>query len=423
MTNGIKDLFKTRTQRKSLPAPTPAEAVAIANKQNTDERHQGETYTNYGKRICGLVNASLPALTPFLQRIYVAEKNRQYQDKDLQDRMRQRTQDNIVNLETQIQQQTNNLDNVQQQIATSRREEEDCQNEVDELKTATASRDKAANAQMWIGLIILIPLTVYLFIFYSSTFYSAFFCDTEDLASVTTAMFNGNAIPTAWSNLVTGNGFEFLFIILAPVIFLGLGYALHSYIKREGCRSKVVAAVLVLVTFSFDCILAGMIGKQLYTVQVIWTSLGDSAPYTIGLALKDINTYAVIMCGFIAYIIWGIVFDLAYTGYEERNSNQRRIATLRAQINSERKRQQRLEQQATTIKNTVADLRGKVSQHNNTLSRQWVFYPEQIQNCLSEFFTGWISMMEALVRSQNEQQKANDTYMSTIKELFENTNE
>lgn len=183
-----------------------APTQAIAN-----DRRKDETYVQYGKRMCGLVNASDATLLPFLQSIYMQEKWAQIKDEKVQEELRRQTQIEIVELETQIEQQTNSLNNVEQQIQDSQSKVDKLRTEVGELKVDQGNKNRTANAKMWLGLIILLPLTVYLFLFYSSTFYSAFFDDGGGVLNngLAAAMFNGQAIPTAWQHMRDGEGIEF----------------------------------------------------------------------------------------------------------------------------------------------------------------------------------------------------------------------
>lgn len=173
---------------------------------------------------------------------------------------------------------------------------------------------------------------------------------------------------------------------------------------------------MVLITLSFDCILAYKIGEQLYTIQG-WMSLEAQPPYSLGLAIKDPNTWAVIFCGFIAYIIWGIVFDLVYTAYEDRISNKRQIDVLKKRIDKEEKRQQDLNGHKTTLQNTIARLEGNKKKLTQQLQNVR-FDPVAIKTCLADFFTGWMSVMQAMGKTQDDQQSANDVYKETIDTLF-----
>lgn len=85
---------------------------------------QGETYVYYGTRICGKVTASLSALSPFLQRVYNLEKQRQIADEQLQQTHRQelakRIEDvngKIVNVNAEIEKSEHKIANINDAIS------------------------------------------------------------------------------------------------------------------------------------------------------------------------------------------------------------------------------------------------------------------------------------------------------------------
>ena len=316
-----------------------------------------------------------------------------------------------------MKQQEVKLEDVHEKRENTKDEISGLNDEINELKTETSSVDKEAMAKMLLGILILILLTIYLFIFYSSTFYSAFFPQNVETIVLSTAMFNGAAIIEAWQNLTQGKGIEFLFIILAPEIFLALGFVVHFVSKKEGIIAKLKAVALYLITLLFDCVLAYKIGEMLYEQQGLM-QLGEQAPYSISLAIKDPNTWAVILCGFIAYIIWGLVFDLSYTGFEDYNSNKGKISALKAKIEKEKSKLDDLLNEETSIKSKITELKGQISQKQNLLNTRFIVDNDKIKACLNEFFAGWMSMMPALGKSPQQQQEAQVIYDNTIKQLI-----
>ncbi len=68
------------------------------------------------------------------------------------------------------------------QLVRNQKQREECEKRMKELqdekvriKNERYQVNKDAKLKLIIGLVILLPLTFYLFLFYSSTFYSAFF--------------------------------------------------------------------------------------------------------------------------------------------------------------------------------------------------------------------------------------------------------
>lgn len=413
----IKQLFTPAVDAKVLPSQNPVKANEYDNASisNNDNRRNGESYVKYGTRICGQVNGSLQAFVPFLQRIYNQERLAQEENKNLQSELKERLLQDKENLEAKLTKTKNDVDLSKEKIKSKNEDILGLRGEIAELKGKANELNKNANAKMWLGVLILIPLTVYLFSFYSSTFYSAFFKDfsTAAVNGVQAAMFDPNAIPNAWNDGAT----ELIFVMCAPIIFLGLGFSLHFFTKQEGPERYLKASAIIAVTFAFDCILAYLIGKNIYEVTAL-NSLEDMSPYSFVLAVTDVNTWAVIFCGFIVYIIWGIVFNMAYSGYDERFSNSHAIEVVQQKIDNEKKNLQILQQEETGLRNEIVGLNGQIESLTRRLTNNVFIDNGIIKTALSDFNAGWMQLMAPLGLSVEKQEQTRSLYQSTINTLF-----
>ena len=111
--------------------------------------------------------------------------------------------------------------------------------------------DKKPKAQFYIGLIVLIPITFYLLVFYISASYSAFFKDFNT-SQLSAAIFDANAL----SKAISDGWLEAVFVATIPFAFMGLGYLIHMFQKHKNWLSYVKIGLLFVVTFIFDAILA-----------------------------------------------------------------------------------------------------------------------------------------------------------------------
>ena len=380
---------------------------------NEDTKLQDETYVYYGTRICGKVTASLPALSAFLPRVFNAEKQRQIADEELQQRHKQllakkleETDNDIINTKAEISKNEHRIQELDDSIANLKEK-------LIEAKSIHGDVNKMAKVKMIVGLVILTILTLYLIIFYSSTFYSAFFKQFGVNVTIGDAMFDSQAIPHALSD---GLG-ELIFIMCAPIIFMGLGYGLHFFMQQESWTKYIKTGSILIITFIFDCILAYLIAKKIYDIETL-TKLGEYPDFSIGMAIEDVNVWAVIFCGFIVYIIWGIVFDMTLTAYEDIRSNKKEILKLEDSISVHKDSLSQEKQYLTDNNATLQSLENKrkslIAEMSNT-----IHYDTQIiRTALSDFFTGWMTMMNGLSRPSSEQDEANQIFKTTINQLF-----
>ncbi len=388
-------LFSTRKQQV-LVVPQSQD------QNNSESRRQGETYEQWGTRICGIVTGRLTALPPYLQKVYNSIYNEQADNVELQKAARANTQAAIERKNEEIRVVNEKIENANQNIDDTNKKIEELKAERQEIKTSKEKVNKDQRLKLIIGLIIIIPLTFYLFLFYSSTFYSAFFRDPSSMTTVMNSMFDSNALANAYADGIAELGF----VLSAPIIFLGLGFALHFFSIQEGKMKYLKMAAILLVTVMFDSILAYKIGDQMHSFGIIIGQYPIGEEYTVNMAFHDINTWAVIFCGFIVYIIWGIVFDMCMSAHDKMDLNKTRLENIKKEIEdfeqkikAEKDNIQNLKQQETNIKNSVKELMAKLGHE------VYIDYAA-IRTEMNNFFAGWIKMMQVLSLEQELQDEA-----------------
>ena len=388
-------LFSTRKPQETI--------VPQAQSQNNSEsRRQGETYEQWGTRICGIVTGRLTALPPYLQKVYNSIYNEQAENIKLQETARANTQAEIERKNEEIRVINEKIENSNQNIEETNKKIDELKAERQEIKSGREKVNKEQRLKLIIGMIIIIPLTFYLFLFYSSTFYSAFFRDPSSMTTVMNSMFDSNALANAYADGLAELGF----VLSAPIIFLGLGFALHFFSVQEGKTKYLKMTAILLVTVMFDCILAYKIGEQMHTFGIIIGQYPIGEEYTVSMAFHDINTWAVIFCGFIVYVIWGIVFDMCMSAYDKMDLNKTRLENIKKEIENfeqeikaERDNILNLRQQETNANNSIRDLMAKLGHE------VYIDYAA-IRTEMNNFFAGWIKMMQVLSLKKELQDEA-----------------
>jgi uncharacterized protein YlxW (UPF0749 family) len=406
---GGKSIFKM----DSLQTLTPKQAV-IPQPQNPNNRREGETYRNWGMRVCAIANGSCYVLKPYLHNVYGYIHKEQVENEALQEEEHRKTQSQIEQKRNDIEVLNSQVNDCKQRQQDKRDKMSDLKFERKELKNKAYEVNKTAKLKLILGLIILVPLTFYLFLFYSSTFYSAFFKNFSESATVLNSMFDAEALSKALETSVT----ELCFVLCAPIIFMGLGFSLHFFTIQKTWTKYIKMMSILCITFIFDAILAYMIGKHLHEMEVIVGTAPIGSAYGFSEAVSDINTWAVIFCGFIVYIIWGIVFDMAMSAYDQLdlnkiniNSIDEEVATLEIEIAEERQKEQGLNNQINTHNNRISEL-------TVLLGRTAIIDKGAIRTEMTDFFTGWAAQMNMLGKTQEEQHEANVTFENTINTLL-----
>ncbi|NRR92791.1 ABC transporter permease [Winogradskyella undariae] len=246
--------------------------------------------------------------------------------------------------------------------------------------------DKRPNAQFYIGLLLLIPITIYLFVFYISASYSAFFKDFET-GSLTSAIFDANALNKA----VSDGWLEAVFIGTIPFVFMGLGYLIHMFQKTKKMITHVKLVALFVLTFMFDVILAYLIEKKIFDFERV---LGESFSPTI--AFESVNFWGIIFAGFVVYLIWGLVFDFVMKEYENVDKIKSFIRNKKAEIKNTEEKKSSLLIKIDEIKHEVTSIKGKISELQSKIDG-FVFPVKEYLHYHYQYKEGWYQAINEVI--------------------------
>jgi hypothetical protein len=211
---------------------------------------------------------------------------------------------------------------------------------------------KGLKAQFYIGLFLLLPITLYVLVFYISASYSAFFKEFSN-DSLTAAIFDADAL----TNSFKASWLEGVLVITIPFVFMGLGYVIHMVQKGKGIKNIFRMVALFITTFLFDALLAYQIEKKIYE----FNKTTDSAPYNLNIALGEAEFWMIIFAGFVVYIIWGLVFDFVMKEFEN-------IDKIRAYIRGKKENLTDLEKLKTEYTNKINDFKQQIVTANGRIS-------------------------------------------------------
>lgn len=239
--------------------------------------------------------------------------------------------------------------------------------------------DKKPKAQFYLGLVVLIPITFYLLVFYISASYSAFFknFESDELAA---AIFDGKALTKA----ISDGWLEGIFIATIPFAFMGLGYLIHMFQKHKHWISYLKIGLLFLIAFIFDAILAYQIEMKIYNIE----KTPDSLPFDINIAFTSVEFWGIIFAGFVVYIIWGLVFDFIMKEYDNFDKIKGFIKTRKEDIKNTKLNISRLKQKLDPIKEEISGLQGKINDLQRTIDG-FIFSDKHYLTYHAEYVKGW----------------------------------
>lgn len=238
---------------------------------------------------------------------------------------------------------------------------------------------KRPHALFYIGLLLLVPITIYLFVFYISATYSALFKTFSD-DSLSTAIFDAQAL----NNAMKEGWLEGVLVLTIPSVFLGLGYIIHMMQKGKGIKNILRLVALFIVTFLFDGLLAYQIEKKIYD----FSKTPTTPPYNLKVALGEAEFWMIIFAGFVVYIIWGLMFDFVMKEYED-------IDKIRAFVRNKQQELKRLYDAriglAGDIENTkqlISTVKGRIEELQNKIDG-FILNVKQYLHYHNQYIEGW----------------------------------
>ncbi|WP_205944997.1 hypothetical protein [Pedobacter psychrodurus] len=263
------------------------------------------------------------------------------------------------------------------------------------------SASKGASTKFWIGLIILMPLSLYLFTFYISTSYSAFFKPFDATSTIIMNVLDSKAFSKAWQD----GSLEGAFVTFIPFVFLGLGYLIHMFGEVKSVVNYIKIGLLLLTTFVFDAILAYQIEEKIYEL----TKTFDTPAFNLPIAFGKIQFWGIIFAGFVVYLIWGVVFDFIMKEHREKDKIKHEQLRIKKDIQIHQDRitdieiqKEKLIAELSDIKKLSLEAQGRIVTLQRIIdaviipTKEYVLYA-------SEYMQGWITFVNEKLRiSQHE---------------------
>ncbi|AYZ14293.1 beta-carotene 15,15'-monooxygenase [Chryseobacterium arthrosphaerae] len=421
-TISIKNLFKL----KSVPIESQQE---ILSKNETDlkdespEETRKRTYHESGYRDSSRTNGNHSTLSICLDAVYSKFQNEEKEMVEKQQKLKESYVNEQKNKETEIKALTVSQETKEELLKNKNREIENHQHTIENLKAEildlprnpekhNVKATKGASAKFWIGLFLLIPITLYLGTFYISTSYSAFFKSFDAKSTVIQSVLDAQAFSKAWNEGVI----EGAFVTLIPFVFLGLGYLIHMFWENKTRANYIKLGLLFMVTFIFDCILAYEIESKLYELNKTF----ESPPFDIKIAFTKIQFWGIIFAGFIVYIIWGLVFDFVMKEHREKDKikneqeiRQKRVEFFQEKISILKKEIEEIMANIGNTKELIIKTRGRIEELQNIIDG--VIIPtKDYKLYASEYVQGWITFIgEKIAVSRTEKQTMIDDCIAT----------
>jgi hypothetical protein len=181
---------------------------------------------------------------------------------------------------------------------------------------------------------VLLLLTTYLILFYPSVLYTAVFSNLgEDLrralgdADGMRHLFNGILNPRALEEALESPS-ALAWVTSFTAVPLAIGVATHAAIDSGWPRTRkvVVLSALLALALAIDSVLAYRIAQRLH--EASYMTGGTEKAWTPMAFAGDVNFWLVLLVGFGAYVVWGLVLFFFLEEDRARHPERRAIKEL-----------------------------------------------------------------------------------------------
>jgi hypothetical protein len=269
--------------------------------------------------------------------------------------------------------------------------------------------------KFFIFLIVLIPIVLYLYIFYNSVFYSVSFKNFIEgmlQTGVADAYFDPNALSNSFKLGFSG----FIITLLFPFVFYIpplLSYMINA--NKTASHKKIKLFALIFGTLVLDAALAYMITKKMYGAIREDSPNPESIPlYDISIAITTPDFWLIVGIGFGVCICCGFLFDFFMDTWEKLHPlslilkgidndiklNDKKIGEIKVEIEKMENENKLLKQGIVNDTNVIQKL--QASLNDNPVSQIPL---AQLKLIVYSFLGGWNNFVNSINGSQEDKEQ------------------
>ena len=128
------------------------------------------------------------------------------------------------------------------------------------------------------------------------------------------------------------------------------------------------------------------------------------------MAASDVNFWTVIFCGFVAYVIWGLVFSFVMTNYEALHKHTGEITRIDQEMTDLNNKISTVDKDIVKLKNDMERFKGEVEKITYSLKNGIVYDWTDIKNALALFLKGWLAFLSIQGKDESAKSEVKNVY-------------
>jgi peptidoglycan hydrolase CwlO-like protein len=366
---------------------------------SNSNKYQRLALRDHGFRTAGKTGGDAVAFLAELNSVFQGKIIDDSIDEIISEEERQKLQNQVGELQNEIVVLNERIQNSNQVISKKRDQKDQIEHEIDEINLGKTVNEKTNETFSWmklsINLFFLLPLSIYLFLFYVATIYKVFYFNAVQIAESSTGTISALPAPGELSEALSYN----YLLLFAPFLFFGFGYAVHVLLENKSRLKYLFVSLVLLVTFLLDFLMAYKIHKNTSDAELL---ISDSLPIPL---FEDSNFYIILFMGFVVYIIWSILLNALINEWKKRDV----IGKRKEMID---KIDQLIEEEEIKIGNFKAEIKlkeGNIRGLNEVINGLKIPV-DKLKYCLSELNAGWLSFLTGSSTLSNVKMSCEDVY-------------
>jgi hypothetical protein len=369
----------------------------------------------YGYESAGKNNGDPDAIAPILGQMRDGHIISESQDEQKQQKEQERIENEISDVTKDVNRVEVQIKDVKEiQIPDRDRQIKESKEEINDLKLEKVDVNESnseSRFNFFMYLSVFIPLTIFLYGFYVSSFHNAFFRDiakevsgatVDNIASILNTVFNGNAFQ------------QFHLHWFAPVIFFAFAMVLHRiYDGKSKLRFLSLFAIISFI-FIADGLLAYFIEANNHQVKTLM-GLTDGE----WIFYKSPVFIMVLVMGFFTCMGWSILLHTLRNEKEKLNPKammRKKIALLKNKIKELEKEIKILKSELLKREEELKNLECKVAALKK--EKENIHYGLNVlRHNVNSFYSGWLQYVVNLKEAEELKRKSKETidnFMSSL---------
>lgn len=361
------------------------------NNENNDDPTSKITFTQYGFRSAQKSQSNPESIDGYLDNVYEQFLEEQKLDE-------QGLKDRISKLKAEVQQEKAKKNDTNAEILTYKNHKEDKEKQIEELELEkidikNGEGELGDTSSFVIGAFITLLLTMYLFVFYSSSGYSAFYGIKQGSL--------GFINPNVFSDAKDAGAGVIALIILFPVIFLAMGFYIHVAIENnkkllleKKSRKFGIISSLLIITFIADAFIGYKISQGVHANE--FNAGQTEEQWQFKMIFSDINFYLVLVLGFVVYVVWGFLLNFVLSHSYLKTESEKvklmieninnKISEKRSELSDIISKLHKLESDIITSENKIHEKENDIIGYENGVIPINI---SSLKSSVGEFMGGW----------------------------------